>query len=302
MNFRYEFAKRHHDKRYKTKCPRCHTKNAFNLYFDNENQTLAPEEYGKCDRINTCGYINRPESSQPILENPKPRVVLPTSYISKEEVLSLGLERYKDPLSIWLIEKFGDVAKRVLQDYAVFSVFVKAWNEYVPLFLLVDEQGRIRSGKMMRYELQNGEPKRTKYEEYYDNIKWLHVGKGKENFVYEQIAFGSHILPLYPDKDVMLVESEKTALILASVRPQYNWLAVLSWAGFQPHLLPNLKNKSVQAFPDKGEKVYTYWKEKCEEFLQEGLVLNAECSIFVEQSSLGEGKDLGDYVIQKLKK
>jgi len=84
-------------------------------------------------------------------------------------------------------------------------------------------------------------------------------------------------------------------------RPQYNWLGVLSWAGFQPHLLPDLKNKSVQAFPDKGEKTYIYWKEKCEEFVAENLVLNAECSIFVEQSNLEEGSDLGDYVIQKLK-
>jgi len=299
--YRYEFAKRQHDKNYKTKCPQCNTKHSFNLYFDNENQTLAPEEFGKCDRINTCGYINRPESSQPILTNPKPKIVLPTSYISKEEVLSLNLERYKDPLSIWLVEKFGDIAKKILYDYAVFSVFVKQWNEYVPLFLLVDEKGNIRSGKLMRYHIVNNEPKRTKFSDYWDNIRWLHTHH--QEFQYEQVAFGSHLIKKYPEKDIKIVESEKSSLILNCVRPQYIWLSTLSFTGLQQHLLPCLKGRNCEVIPDKGEKTYIYWKTKCEEFIEEDLEVSIKCSNFMEQlddEEFESGSDIADFVIKKI--
>ena len=302
--YRYEFAKRKNTKNFKTRCPSCKQKNSFNLYWDNLNQELAPDIYGKCDRLNSCGYVNRPEHKDNELPTgvnflPKP-IDLPTTYIDREDLIEYSSVKHKYPFSIWLIEKFGDVAKEVLYDYAVYSMEIKAWNCYAPLFLYVDEQGNCRSGKMMRYEINNGEPKRTNYEDSWDNMKWLHTWI--DGYNYEQIAFGSHLLAKYPEKDVMIVESEKTALILSCVRPQYIWLASLSYTGVQSYLLPDLRNRNVTLIPDKGKKTFDYWFEKSQEFLQENLVLSINCSTFVEEGckELKEGEDLADYIIKKL--
>lgn len=301
--YRYEFAKRRNAKNFKITCPSCRQRNKFNLYWDNFKQELAPDIYGKCDRVDSCGYINRPENDDDDVEIsannlPKP-INLPTTFIDREDLVEYSKTRYKDPFSIWLIEKFGKRAKKVLDEYAVYSMEITTWNCYAPLFLYVDEQGNCRSGKTMRYEIVGNEPKRTKHEDSWDNQKWLHTWK--DSYVYEQIAFGSHLLKKYPNKPIGIVESEKSSLIMSCVRPNILWLATMAYTGLQVEYLPNLKERDVTLFPDKGEKTLTYWKEKCEEFIAENFAVLIKCDTFIEQSELPDGSDLADYVIKKLK-
>lgn len=284
--YRYEYAKNIHGK-HKVKCPKCGSRGRFNLFWDNQEQKLVDAEYGKCDRVNSCGYENRPEG-QTInhikFEQP------PMSTISKKEVQKSLEVRYKDPLSLFLLQNFKN-AKKVLDDYVVASVY--KWGEYAPLFWYVDDSGKVRSGKIMRYK--GIPPKRTKHENYWDNVRWIHTDK--EGFNYQQIAFGSHLIKKYPDKPVKIVESEKTALIMSCIRPQYNWLATLAYTGLQPHLLPNLKDKDVEVFPDKGQRTLDYWKIKVKEFLEN----NGKVSTFVEeQDELGEGDDIADFILLHL--
>lgn len=299
--YRFEFAKRKHGK-YKVTCPQCKKRGKFNLYYDNLKQELCSEEYGKCDRIDSCGYINRPDfDDDEVVFSPKPiKPIQPTSFLSKEDLQPYIQEKYKDPLSIWLIDTFGDVARKVLYDYAVFSVYVDSWKEYAPLFLIVDDKNRVRSGKLMRYEMVQGVPKRTKYEDYRDNVRWLHSYLPSYN--YQQIAYGSHLVSKYPNKEIKIVESEKTVLMMSCLRAQYNWLAVMSYTGLQKEYLPNLKDRDVEVIPDKGQKTFDYWKEKMLEFSQENLFKSGKVSTFVENNTaLKNGDDIGDYIIQKLR-
>ena len=46
-----------------------------------------------------------------------------------------------------------------------------------------------------------------------------------EEWELSQCLFGEHLLSLYPDRTVALVESEKTAVICAGFIPEYVWLA-----------------------------------------------------------------------------
>lgn len=51
------------------------------------------------------------------------------------------------------------------------------------------------------------------------------VGQLPEDWELTQCLFGEHLLPLYPDKPVALVESEKTAVICSGLMPRFLWRA-----------------------------------------------------------------------------
>ena len=44
----------------KIDCPDCGHRKAFSRYIDNQTGELLPEEYGKCDRVDNCGYWLNP--------------------------------------------------------------------------------------------------------------------------------------------------------------------------------------------------------------------------------------------------
>ena len=61
-------------------------------------------------------------------------------------------------------------------------------------------------------------------------INWIHSIMKKRQLLPEdynlvQCLFGEHLLRIYPDRIVVLVESEKSALIASGVYPNYIWLA-----------------------------------------------------------------------------
>ena len=171
---------------------------------------------------------------------------------------------------------------------------------FAPIFWFIDEFKKVRSGKIMNYHMVDGEPKRTKFDKTYKNIKWLH--SRMDDFNFRMCSFGSHLLPLRPNDAVHIVESEKTALIMACVRPQHIWLATSSVTNLQEHILPTLEGRDVVLHPDKGERSFGYWKIKAKEFLNKNLVKSIKVSRFVEESEfLEEGDDIADYIIKAVK-
>ena len=61
-------------------------------------------------------------------------------------------------------------------------------------------------------------------------ITWVHSllkrnGALAQGWDLSQCLFGEHLLARYPDKPVALVESEKTAVVCASINPDCVWLA-----------------------------------------------------------------------------
>ena len=74
-----------------------------------------------------------------------------------------------------------------------------------------------------------------------------------------QCLFGEHLLSQYPEATVALVESEKTAVICASLMPKFIWVAT----GGKTQLgdkLDVLRGRKVLAFPDID--AYDTWQEK----------------------------------------
>lgn len=75
-----------------------------------------------------------------------------------------------------------------------------------------------------------------------------------------QCLFGEHLLPMYPDKPVALVESEKTAVICAGLMPKYLWLATGGKQQINAKKFAVLEKRKVTAFLDVDG--FTEWTER----------------------------------------
>ena len=75
-----------------------------------------------------------------------------------------------------------------------------------------------------------------------------------------QCLFGQHLLARRPDAHVCLVESEKTALVMAASQPKHLWLATAGSGGLSAEKMECLRGRRVTLFPDSG--CYGKWSEK----------------------------------------
>lgn len=152
----------------------------------------------------------------------------------------------------------------------------------------------------MKYDPNTGH--RIKDENIPFKVTWVHsVLKTRkalpEDWQLTQCLFGEHLLPIYPQARIALVESEKTAIICATLMPQYIWLAT----GDKTQLGDKLKvlsGRDVIAFPDVDG--YTEWKTKL------ALIpsLNIRVSDFLEKNTTPAQReahiDIADRLIEEL--
>ena len=135
-------------------------------------------------------------------------------------------------------------------------------REKAVIFYQIDIQGRCRTGKVMKYDPKSGH--RIKDENTKGRITWVHslmkyAGQLPQEWTLTQCLFGEHLLPLFPEKPVALVESEKTAIICAGLIPKFIWLATGGKSQINSRL-DVLKGRSITAFPDIDG--YSTWVEK----------------------------------------
>jgi hypothetical protein len=122
-----------------------------------------------------------------------------------------------------------------------------------------------------------------------------------EDFSLQQCFFGEHLLTLYPDKSVAIVESEKSALIASALIPNMIWLAAGNINGLSVEKCKVLKNRNVFLYPDLG--AFEKWSLKAEE-LQEQYNCKITVSKLLEDEATDtdrtNGLDIADYIITEL--
>ena len=164
----------------------------------------------------------------------------------------------------------------------------------------IDVEGRVRTGKLMRYKTDGHRDRNDKqaFDWIHNRLKragwWKDTEKEKATCL-----FGEHLVKAYPKATVNIVESEKTAVIMAIAygNPQKNiWLAtggmsMLSRAKLAP--LIEAKRK-ILLYPDQDgiEK----WRAKMVEIGYEGMRL-AKAMVIDPNAPK---KDCGDFIIEKL--
>ena len=128
------------------------------------------------------------------------------------------------------------------------------------IYWQIDQHGRVRTGKFMRYG-----PDGHRVKGQAGALNWVHAVKGLEQLA-DQCLFGEHLLMEHTGH-VALVESEKTALILALKRPDIVWIATAGKKGFMHERLWPLCGRKVYVLPDAD--ALDEWTQRVEELNRE---------------------------------
>jgi hypothetical protein len=266
-------------------CPHCNKK-TFVKFVDNETNQYLNAIDGRCDRESKCGYFKKPTSNcittntNCIIE-----VIQPTYH--NNNVLQRFKHQQNNQFIKYLHQNFPQ--QNVLQVIKMYHIgSTNYWNG-ASVFWQIDENKVIRGGKVMLYNCNTG--KRVK--QLYNHISWIHKQLKLNNFVLQQCLFGVHNLPeIKKGNTICIVESEKTAIIMSIVIPNFLWLATGSNTGFKKEMLQPIKDYNIIAYPDKTE--YNNWTSRANVLNKQGFTI--QCSNLLENIDIENGGDLVDFL------
>ena len=251
----------------KTTCPRCGRLKCFVRYVDTYDQChYLSDEVGRCDHENSCGYHYKPSeyfADHPWLSEmngqssrvrvskpkflttppPKPLWTIPMEWVDKFHSTQSVFWQWFSTYCALRLKLDPEVVQRIYEDYRM-----GATQKGNVVFWQIDEQQRVRSGHIMKYNT-NGH--RSGYQD------WVHSllerqGRLPHGFNLQQCFFGQHLLQKYPDKHVCVVESEKTAIIMAACCPKQLWIATCGSSGLNVDKVECLRGRRFTLFPDSG--------------------------------------------------
>ena len=276
----------------KFNCPKCNKKR-FVKYVETETNHYAESQYGRCDRETNCGYSLYPSNNSVVSYDYLITPPAKPSYIEKETLQKTLIKYDINPLVNYLYGNYRkDEVKNTIEKYNLGTAKI---FDGATIFWQKDDTGNIRTGKIMAYDTSTG--KRLKTKDGKPLINWVHSILKKPNYNLKQCLFGLHLLN-QTIKQVAIVESEKTALIMSIEFPQHTWMSAGSLQGFKYEYLAPLREKKITAFPDKG--AYNKWKKTADALNNEGFSI--EVSKLLETKEYEEGWDLVDMMNYESKK
>ncbi len=146
------------------------------------------------------------------------------------------------------------------------------------IFWEIDAQNRVHTGKIMYYQSDCHRDKTH-------TPTWVHAlikEKLPQDYELQHCLFGLHLINTHPDPlmgrgylseratggavkppHIAIVESEKTAVIMSEIIPEFIWLSCGGLQMFKPELLSPLTDHKVILFPDTDEsgEAFTTWTQ-----------------------------------------
>jgi len=339
----YRFRLQPGGKSKKKRCPHCE-RNSFTRYIDTKTGEYLADDVGKCDHLNSCGYHKTP--SEFFRENPdkRPKEDRPMTeqrYYSRsirsrdadklrEHLLSeqrkaaekideikklskgmipdrwvTGAEKRKEKniLLGHLREIFGDEADKSWERYRVGTT-----TQGECIFWQIDENNIIHAGKIMAY----GQDGHRLQSENGSQVSWIHSRTNIPGYKLTHSLFGGHLLNEYPDRIVVIVESEKTAIMLdaydrCSGNSEALYVAVGGCGNFSTSsesmvLLSPLKERQIALMPDCGkENEWADTAEKLTDYLGSTPEVWFSKDDFTDEQ-YAAGADYADLIEEEMKK
>lgn len=259
-------------------CPKCGQKRFKPYVSALDHKTIADvTKYGRCDREQNCGYNVYPgkEVSTDGIQRIEQKKEPPLYFLPQVVVID-----FDTPLFAWASALLGiDAAKRAWEMYKVGA------DGRRTLFWQISKDGEVRAGKSIPY-LKNGH--RDKADPFPAN--WMHAKKRYEEWKkgkeLHQCLFGEHLLNEFPDKPIMVVESEKSALIMSVIWSRYLWVASGGSGNLSADKLNVLRGRNVTLMPDHGK--YNDWSRAA-------VAYGYKIESYIELHPVFEGCDILDY-------
>lgn len=294
-------------------CPQCGRPHCFSRYVDADGNILD-ETVGRCDHESSCGYHRTPKqyfrdhpklsrtrqprpATAPRPSQPRRTVHIPLCTIPHDILTRSVRKDIPSTFTSFLRTIFPEDTVAALTD--TYRLGVTRSRDVI--YFQIDIAGRIRTGKIMKYDPQTG--RRIKDPQTPFRINWVHSlmkhnGQLPPDWQLTQCLFGEHLLsvPGNKAKTVALVESEKTAVIASAIMPRYIWLATGGKSQLSPEKLAVLQGRKVIAFPDADG--YRQWTEKLSSIV--GLAITV--SDVLEQNATDPDRhahiDIADWLIR----
>lgn len=288
-------------------CPQCKQKE-FVRYIDNLNIEPFPDNVGRCNRIEKCGYHFTPKQYFQELDFiPKRlpnKIIFDTKSIGycNENLLieSLQTPEKKCNLTEFLEQYFRkDLIQKCIKKYLLGTSQI--WNGST-IFWQLDRNKNIRCGKTMLYNKSDG--KRYKNKHYW-------IKNESYNLKMEQCFFGTHLIDYFPDYPIGIVESEKTAIISdLFFDEKIIWISSGGLHGLNEKKFMDLIGRNVILFPDLSPpnskiNAFELWKFKAKT-ISKNLKIDIKINNFLElNSSISEKEnqnDLADFILKNQEK
>lgn len=252
----------------KTTCPHCGRSRCFVRYVDTHDEfRYLCDQVGRCDHEQSCGYHYRPseyfrdhpwlgekKSDTRLHQAQQPWQPSVQTFIPLDMNLVIRHRSHESLFCSWLQRWIPDASltprdlRRVLDDYYIGAA---RWHDVV--FWQIDEQMQVHTGHIMAYGLDGHRC---------GNQSWIHCSLIKQGLLPKDYQppkcfFGQHLLAQRPAEPVAIIESEKTAVVMSLLQPQFIWLATAGCGGLTTEKTACLKGRRVYLFPDSG--CYKKW-------------------------------------------
>lgn len=229
----------------KAVCPKCGQRRFVPYVLSEDNATIVNPSWGRCDREDSCGYWVKPNDNAVV---PDKAIVEPVEPIRWKSIVGDTRGNSLMPYATWLLGP-----AKAVNAFARYRV--TCWEQWCVFWQLAADK-TIRAGKAIRYV--DGHRDKTAV----PPVRWMHKERPLRHYftgeALEQCFFGEHLLT--DGCKVAVVESEKTALLMSELRPEYIWLASGGSCNLQnPEKNKVLDGHDVTVFPDNG--MYIKWRQ-----------------------------------------
>ena len=193
---------------------------------------------------------------------PLPVLLIPRPYVKR--TMEIGGD---NTLFIyWLKHLPWDKEQRARLDEVLWMYCVGGWRDGRVVFWMIDSEGNPRAAKLMRY-LPDGHRDKQAHPGWIYNQDGVRQRLDPDSHEILKPLFGSHLLSRYPQAVVNIVESEKTAIIMATYyggHDQQLWLACGGLKHLQLDSMQPLidQQRTVWLWPDKDGR--DDWQQVCD--------------------------------------
>lgn len=317
----YKFKLDKSSKKYLCPSPGC-GKKTFVRFVDSVTGELQPEQYGRCDREDSCGFYLYPKSDW-----------FDSANFSKSLAIRRETQPQKEKRLLFIP---WEALKTTLGGYSECTFFNYLSNRGVPDNLLEEiismyllgtiQSGYLRGALTIPFINENDQVAYVQVKQFDEHNKTIKTSalhsllkdKPGNQWIeeYEQndkrvtCYFGTHLLKKYPRNPIALVEAPKTAIYSTcyyGVPKDDNdllWLAVYNKSSLTEDKFKVLKGRNIVVFPDLSANGGTFneWKKKVEQFAKNlpktKVLVNDFLELYAPDDLRNSGGDLADVLSQ----
>ena len=256
------------------------------------------DKVGRCDHESSCGYHYPPrqyfqDSGNLDFYNKQikdftPPPPAPISYFDKKYLIETETN-YDDNNFIQFLLTIYD-RDAVMEAAKAYRIGTHDCWLGATVFWYLDKRNRVRSGKVMLYNKATGKRLKINGVPRINSMRAILIKKGliDANFNQKTGLFGEHLLA-DKQKEVRLVESEKTAIIASLEFPEFIWLASGSRAFLTKDRIKVLKGRDITLYPDND--AFDEWKKKA-------ALHHFTISDLIKEKCSSPNADLADYILE----